>query len=276
MLALQLRQKLLAFAREDIGGLDVTSVLLLEKNCFAKVVARENCVLAGAEEAAFLFSRFGARTVFRKKDGSFVKKGQTVLHVSGLNKRILSVERTALNVLGRMSGLATICSKASKIAGKKTKVFLTRKTMPGFNLFDKKACAFGGVFPHRKNLRESILIKENHLQFEGIPEILQKARGKKQKLRLKEIEIEVESLNQAVLAAESGAEVILLDNFSPKKARAAIKEIRCLNKRIIIELSGSISLKNLKQYVSLGADRVSMGQLSKEAKMIDFSLEMVK
>src|SRR3989344_6041631 len=143
MLNKEMKQKLFQAASEDIGGLDITTALLSEKKAAAKIVARENCVLAGCEEAAFLFSKFGAKTVFSKKDGSIAKKGETVLRVFGSNKKILPVERTVLNFLGRMSGVATICAKAEKIAGKKTKIFLTRKTMPLLNCFDKKACRFG-------------------------------------------------------------------------------------------------------------------------------------
>lgn len=271
-----LKKKLLQAAREDIGGLDITTALLSEKKAAAKIVARENCVLAGCEESAFLFSHFGVSVVFQKKDGEHVKIGETILRVFGSNKKILPVERTALNFLGRMSGVATICEAAKKIAGKKTKIFLTRKTMPLLNLFDKKACRFSGVKAHRKNLRESILIKDNHLFFESISALLNKAKKQKKKFGAKEVEIEAENLHQAVLAANNKPDVLLLDNFSAKNAKIAVKKIRQINKKVRIELSGGINLKNLKSYVNLGADRVSIGELTKSAKMADFSLEFEK
>ena len=271
-----LKQKLVQAAREDIGGLDITTALLSEKKAAAKIVAREDCVLAGAEEAAFLFSHFGVSVVFQKKDSSRVKKGETVLRVFGSNKKILPVERIALNFLGRMSGVATICAVASKIAGNKTKIFLTRKTMPLLNGFDKKACGFGGVEPHRKNLRESILIKDNHLFFESISALLNKATKQKKKFGAKEIEIETQGMFEADMASMYSPDVIMLDNFSPKNAKTAIKKIRQTDKKIKIELSGGINFKNLKSYVNLGADRVSMGELTKSAKMVDFSLEFEK
>ena len=276
MLSQKMRQKLLQAAREDIGGLDISSSLLREQKAFAKITANENCVLAGIEEAKFLFSAFGVKTVSAKKDGSSVKKGETVLRVFGSNKKILSVERTALNFLGRMSGVAAICARAKKIAGSKTKIFLTRKTMPLLNEFDKKACVFGGVFSHRKNLRESFLIKDNHLEFGSVEELLKKAILQKKNFSAKEVEIEAQNLKQAMIAADCGADVVLLDNFSAKNAKIAIGKIRKTNKKVEIELSGGINLKNLKRYVSLGACRVSMGELTKSAPMVDFSLEFGK
>jgi len=182
MLEKKLKQKLISTAREDINGKDITSALLKEKNSEAKIISSQICTLAGIEEITFLFNHFGIKVVSGKKDGNKTKKNQVILKISGSNKKILSLERTALNVLGRMSGVATICKKASTIAKNKTKIYLTRKTMPGFSLFDKKACRFGGVFPHRKNLNESILIKENHLKFESIPIILQKSRRQKKEI----------------------------------------------------------------------------------------------
>lgn len=276
MLSKNQMQKLIQIAEEDIGSGDVTTSLVKEKKVFAQITVRENCVLAGVEEAVFLFKKNQIKIVRQKKDGEFVKKGVVVLRVFGSNKKILGIERTVLNFLGRMSGVATLCKKASGIAGKKTSVFLTRKTMPGLNEFDKKACLFGGVNPHRKNLSDAILVKDNHLVHEGIPEILKKAVEKKSALGLKEIEIEVQNQIEAIKAAKSYADVILLDNFSQKNAEKTIQKIRQFNKKVLIELSGGINLKNLQQYSSLGADRISMGTLTRDARMLDFSLEILK
>lgn len=148
--------------------------------------------------------------------------------------------------------------------------------MPGFNEFDKKACMHGGAFSHRKNLEEMILIKDNHLEFESIKSLLQKARKAKNMTKSRKVEIEVENTKQAVIAAENGADIIMLDNFSPANAKKTINEIKKINKKIIVELSGGISLNNLKKYTSLGAAIISMGSLTKDAKMIDFSMSIKK
>jgi len=130
----------------------------------------------------------------------------------------LSVERTALNFLGRMSEVATTCAEAKKIAGSKVTVALTRKTMPGFNIFDKKAAKIAGIWPHRINLNDAILLKENHLDFFDSPSDAVKA-AKKKAGKAKFIEIEVESLADALDAAKAKPDIIMLDNFSPAKAK---------------------------------------------------------
>jgi len=274
MLSLNLKQKLIKIAKEDIGKIDATSFLIKGKTTKASIIAGESCVIGGIEEAVFLFNHFGVKTLKKKKDSSIIKKGQSVLIVFGNNKKILGVERTVLNILGRMSGVATLCSKATKIAKRKSKIFLTRKTMPGFNDFDKRACVYGGVYPHRINLSESILIKENHLKFETISNLIKKAKQKKKKLKVKEIEIEVENQKEALIAVKNSPDVIMLDNFSPQNAKKTIRKIRSINKKVQIELSGGINLKNLKNYVNLKANRISMGQLTRDSRMIDFSLEI--
>ena len=273
MLFAPAKKKLKQFLADDVGAGDRTSALLPEKKCRAIITANENCVLAGAEEAAWLFSFQGCRVKQLKKDGAILRKGSKVLKLDGVNRKILSAERTSLNVLGRMSGVATICSKAAAIAGENTKVFLTRKTMPGFNEFDKKACTFGGVFPHRKNLEEMILLKENHLAFGSIQELIAKAREKKRKGE--KIEVEVRTARQAVEAAKNNADIVMLDNFSMKSTGKAIRKVKEINQKAVVELSGGITLKNLHSYVKLKPEMISMGQLTKEAKTIDFSLEVV-
>ena len=260
---------------------DVTSAITPDMKSIAYIRCNEGCTLSGIDEVAFLFSSAGldARPLARR--GMKIKKGKKVMRISGGGRKILSIERVALNVIGKMSGVATISRKASEISGVKsgkaagkTKIYLTRKTTPGFSVFEKKACIDGGVMPHRRNLADGILIKENHLRFFGSVEgAVQAARKKYKKMK---IEIEAENMKQASEAANAGADIILLDNFTPARAKEAVKMIKKINRRIVIELSGGISLKNLKQYVNLGAGRISMGQLTKEAKIIDFSLDIRK
>ncbi|MBI4044297.1 MAG: carboxylating nicotinate-nucleotide diphosphorylase [Candidatus Diapherotrites archaeon] len=267
---------LLEILASDLARGDVSTRLTPAAKCTATIMAGEKCVLSGVEEAVYLLRHAKARVTVHKKDAQTAKKGERIITASGQNREILECERTVLNVLGRMSGVATLCKKASRISGKKTKIFLTRKTMPGFNEFDKKACMHGGVFPHRKNLSEMILFKDNHLEFAGIRELLEKAGKAKKSTPAKKIEIEVEDTKQALKAAQNGADIIMLDNFSPNGAKKTIARIKKINPRALVELSGGITLKNLGQYVNLGADMVSMGQLTKEAKMVDFSMTIKK
>ncbi|MFH1586232.1 MAG: carboxylating nicotinate-nucleotide diphosphorylase [Candidatus Diapherotrites archaeon] len=267
MLTKNAKKKLISFLRDDAASRDVTSALIPKRRVVAYIEAREKTVLAGGEEAAFIFRKNKCRVRQLKKDGALVKKGKRVMRIEGENRKILAIERTALNVMGRMGGVATICGKASSIAGGRSEIMLTRKVMPGFNEFDKKACRFGGVSPHRKNLADMVLIKENHLKFSSIEELVKRAKKKK----LGKIEVEVENLSEAIEAAELEADIIMLDNFSPAGAKKAVKVIRSLS-GAKIELSGGINLKNLRQYLSSGADMISMGELTKKAKMADFSL----
>lgn len=284
MLSVFQEKKLLEILHEDTSKKDISSALLEPMPAKATIKCNQDCILSGLEETTFLFSirhtktkSFpNTKTVPFSKDGQPIKKGQKIMQIIGSNRQLLETERTALNILGRMSGVATLCKKASTIAGKKTKIFLTRKTMPGFNEFDKKACLAGNVFPHRKNLNEMILIKNNHLAFDSIQNLLAKAQKQKNKTIAKKTEIEVQNMRQAVLAAKNNADIIMLDNFSPKKAKVAIKKIHDINKKTLIELSGGINLKNLKQYTSIGADIISVGELTKKAHMVDFSMSMQK
>lgn len=265
-----MKKKLKAFLVDDAATRDITASLLPEERCRADIVIEEDAVVAGLEEAAFVFKVGGCRVKVLRKDGSRLKKMTKVLSVFGSNRKIVSAERTALNLLGRMSGVATNCAKAKRIAGNRVKIFLTRKTMPGFNLFDKKACTTVGVYPHRVDLSEMIILKPTHLRFfKSITEAVKKAQKKKSKAKIKKVEVEVGNLGEAIEAVEAGADWIMLDNFSAKNAKRAIREIR-KRSNALIECSGGIDLNNLKEYVRLKPDIISMGALTKNAKWIDF------
>ena len=198
MLLKEEKLKLRGFLKDDLFSGDITSSITPEVRAVATIKCNENCVLAGIEEISFLFSSSGLKVKALAGNGSSIGKGKSVMKISGSNRKILSAERVALNVLGKMSGVATISRQAAKIAegksGKrnKTKIFLTRKTTPGFSIFEKKACIDGGVSPHRKNLSDGLLLKENHLVFFGSIENAVKAARKKYKGRKIEIEAETE------------------------------------------------------------------------------------
>jgi nicotinate-nucleotide pyrophosphorylase (carboxylating) len=274
MLSAEMRKKLLGFLLDDIGKGDVTSTVLPSAECSAKIVAKEACIVAGIEEAKFLFNHMGVKAKALAKDGSTVRKGAAVLCLQGINRKILSTERIALNVLGRMSEVATTCSAAKRIAGKSVTIALTRKTMPGVNLFDKKAAALAGVWSHRINLNSFVLLKDNHLPFFNSPFDAVIAARKKYGKKMR-IEIEVENLKQALLAAKAKPNIIMLDNLPAKKAVAVVKKLRAVfNGKI--ELSGGINLENLRRFVKAGPDIISMGCLTYSTRWRDFSLQIKK
>ncbi|MDP2973970.1 MAG: nicotinate-nucleotide diphosphorylase (carboxylating), partial [Candidatus Diapherotrites archaeon] len=180
----------------------------------------------------------------------------------------------ALNVLGRMSEVATICAAAKKIAGSGVTIALTRKTMPGINLFDKKAAGVAGVWSHRINLNSFVLLKNNHLPFFDSPFDAVIAARKKYGKKMR-IEVETESLQQALLAAKAKPNIIMLDNLPAKKAAAIVKRLRCVfNGKI--ELSGGVNLSNLRSFVKAKPDIISMGCLTYSTRWRDFSLKIVE
>lgn len=277
MLSEKTKKRLLSFVADDLGEGDVTSRLIPEKRCRAKIIAKEETVLAGLEETAFLFESGGVKIKKASKDGARVKPGAVVIEIEGINRVILSRERMALNVLSRMSGVASECARAVEVAGGTTKIAVTRKTLPGFNEFDKKAARIGGALPHRLNLNEMILVKDNHTKFfANVSEAVKKARKAAEGGLY---EVEVGNVKQAAEAARAGKGSrlrIMLDNFGVEEARKAIKAVRETDARIEIELSGGITLDNLWLYASLESDLVSMGCLTQAARSKNFSLEIME
>lgn len=258
-----------SYLQEDINLGDVTSSLIPKVKAKAIIKARETCYLSGIEEISYLFRKHGLKIKALKKDGQKIKRNQKVLEIIGENRKVLSLERVCLNVLGRMSGVTTICNEAKKKC-KNTRLAVTRKTMPGFQLLDKKAAEVAGLWTHRKDLSEMILIKENHLEFISIKDAIRKGKKKNKK-----VEIEVENQKQALEASTEQPFMIMLDNFTSKSAKATIQKLKKSNYKGKIELSGGITIKNLSRYCNLGADIISMGELTKKANIIDFSLRVL-
>ena len=210
-----------------------------------------------------------------KKDGNIAKANQTILEIIGNAGDILTCERTVLNLLSRMCGIATQTNnlkKQIKPGGSKSKIFATRKTAPGLRFFDKEAVKIGGGEKHRMTLNEMIMIKDNHLAVEkSIERILKKAKKTRGK-----IEIEVESQKEAILCARLGADIIMLDNFSPDRIKKTIKkltELRLRNK-VILEASGRINSKNIARYARTNVDMISVGNVTNSVDGIDLSLEI--
>ena len=269
------KRELKRFLDEDVGNGDITSKLLQKKRICAKIITREETVVAGTKFAKYIFSLKKCRTQILKKDGSVSKVNQTILEINGNARDVLTCERTVLNLLSRMCGIATQTNnlkKQIKSAGSKSKVFATRKTAPGLRFFDKEAVKIGGGEKHRMTLNEMIMIKDNHLAVEkSIEDILEKAKKTGGK-----IEIEVESQKDAILCAKLGADIIMLDNFSPDRIKKTIKkltELRLRNK-VILEASGRINSKNIARYARTNVDMISVGNVTNSVDGIDLSLEI--
>ena len=269
---------LLHFIDEDAPSGDVTSEAVIPDICCrAEIVAEQSGIIAGLCEATMLFSHYGVTVEQFAQDGRSVKAGDKLLSLSGDAKKILLVERTALNIIGRMSGIATQTQEITDNIYKKNpqcRVAGTRKTCPGFRALDKKAVRLGGGEPHRGSLSDGILIKDNHLAL--IP--LKKAITDAKKITLyKKIEVEVDTPADALLAASSGADIILLDNMNPGLVKITLDELikNGLRDRVIIELSGGITPETLSDFAALGVDVISMGALTHTVKNFSVKLEII-
>jgi len=264
------------FLIEDLGSEgDITSdSLFTNEKAKAKIITKQNCIIAGLDEVKNVFDKTGAKTEFLVKNGDYVKKGSIVTIVKGPARSILKGERLAINIIGRMSGIATETKKLVDICksiNPKVTIAATRKTTPGFRKYEKKAVLIGGGEPHRYGLYDEVMIKDNHIKLKGSVE---KAIMKvKEKVHNKIIEIEVENENDALTAAKLNVDVIMLDNFDPESVEKVAKKIRKLNQKALIEISGGITLDNISKYASF-ADRISLGYITHSIKSIDFSLEI--
>ena len=270
-----IKKELLRFISEDIQGGDITSVLLPKKKIKAKIISRQEGVLAGIKFAGDIFRLKGCNVKIIKKDGAKLKSNQIILQISGNAGTVLSCERTALNLLSRMSGIATqtnfLVSKIRKI-NKKTKLYSTRKTAPGLRFFDKEAIMIGGGHKHRMSLNDMVMIKDNHLLVTNSMEgIIKNARK-----RHKHVEVEVENQRDAMIAASSGATIVMLDNFSPAQIKKTITTLqkKKLRKKVKLEVSGGINSKNITAYAKTGVDMISVGSITNSVKGLDLSLEV--
>jgi nicotinate-nucleotide pyrophosphorylase (carboxylating) len=272
-LTFNLKKELQSFLSEDIGKGDITSSLLSKKKITAKIISREKAVVAGMKFAKEIFNLKGCKVQILKKDGQKVYPNQAVMVISGDARKILTCERTVLNLLTRMSGIATQTnSLVAKIPNKKTKLYATRKTAPGLRFFDKEAVKIGGGEKHRQRLDEMVMIKDNHIAVNNsLLDLIKKA-----KKQYKKFEVEVENSSDAILAAKEGATIIMLDNFSPKQIKKTIQDLKIkkLRNMVKIEASGGITSKNISQYAKTGVDIISVGSITNSVKGIDMSLEI--
>jgi nicotinate-nucleotide pyrophosphorylase (carboxylating) len=265
--------------KEDVGVGDLTSSFTPNKKIQAVIKAKEAGYISGIDELQILFKLHRIKTKSLVSDGDYVKAGSVVFELEGRARSILTVERTALNIISRMSGITTLTRKYVEVLRKiksKSRITATRKTTPLLRYFEKKAVVVGGGLTHRMGLYDMVLIKDNHLKlFDGDVEDALKA-ARKAKIKSK-IEVEVNNKRDAIKAAESMADVIMLDNMKPREIRDVVSELKArgLRKNVLLEVSGGINLRKIRSYASFDVDWISVGELTHSADALDFSLDVV-
>ena len=281
---LKVRESLTSFLREDIETGDITSNSIISPNISARAQIicknKKTAMVCGLEEASMVFDICDCRTQTLVRDGVMVKNQDVVMDVTGRALSILKAERTALNLIMRMSGIATETRKFIESIGvykDSVRIACTRKTAPGLRFFDKKAVSIGGGDTHRMALDDMVLIKDNHLLFsESVEKSIKLARRNTgSSMR---VECEATTLDDVITAINAGAEIIMLDNFSPPEVTRTIREItkKGIRNRAKLEISGGITLQNVKSYAKSKPDMISIGHLTHSPEAVDFSLEMIQ
>ncbi|RLF04027.1 MAG: carboxylating nicotinate-nucleotide diphosphorylase [Thermoprotei archaeon] len=272
---------MLEWLAEDIPFWDVTSELIPEGcKCHAAIIAKEPGVAACVEEVAYFLRRMGFEVEVRVRSGEEFRRGDHILEVRGEMRRLLQVERLVLNILSHACGVATATRRAveaARRANPRVRVAATRKTLPGLRYFEKRAVEAGGGDTHRLSLSDMILVKDNHLKyFKSVREAVEAARRAASFAR--KVEVEVSSPEEAVEAARAGADVVMLDNFTVEEVERAVRmlEREGLRSRVVVEVSGGVTLDNLEDYARAGPDVISMGSLTHSARAIDLSLEVLR
>ena len=276
-----LKEKIKSFLEEDIGLGDITSELIIPSGVRvrAQIIVKEPAGIAGLRELKVISDMINAKISWFVDEGDEVPSNTVIAEIKGEGRAILAVERVALNILSRMSGIATATRKLLKRVkntGINVCIAATRKTAPGLRYFDKRAIVVGGGDPHRFRLDDQILIKDNHIAIAGdIENALKRVRSSAS--FSKKVEIEVKTFNQAVKAARLGADIIMLDNMTVDEAREVINTLRRLRLRdkVLIEISGGVKEENIVEYAELKPDIISIGELTHSVKSIDMSLEII-
>ncbi len=259
---------------EDIGSGDITSNSLMEnQEGSASIYAKESCVLAGLDVCIDVFKELNCIVTCEFANGDRATIGEVIISVKGRIKDILAGERLALNLLGRLSGIATLTRAlvdAVTLLNPNVQVAATRKTTPGLRGLEKAAVAAGGGHPHRQGLYDAILIKENHIAVVGsMAEAIKRAKASGNG----PVEVEVEDREQAMEAADIGANTIMLDNFTPEEAAITAAAVRRIDPTVRLEISGGITPDNIAEYACV-ADMISLGWLTHSVRSIDFSMLM--
>lgn len=261
---------------EDIGSGDLTTSLLVPEEDISKArfIAKSAFVLAGIPFAREVFRMLNPSVEWTSfsADGEWLRSGDVIAELSGKTRSILTGERVSLNILQRLSGIATLTNTyAEETQGMKTRIVDTRKTVPGMRFMEKYAVRIGGGYNHRFGLFDGVLIKTNHITaVGGISEAVKRAR---QAHHLSKIEIEVETLRDLVQALEAGADIVMLDNMSVSDMRKAVQIVQG---KVLLEASGGINLENVREVAGTGVDMISVGALTHSAAAVDISLQLIK
>ena len=276
-----IEKKLKEFIIEDNSFVDVSSKSIPTKSIsHAKIIAKSDGYISGLEELEILFQILKVDVTFKKEDGDQIQNGDIIAELYGKTKDILLGERVGLNLLCHMSAITTTTRKFVKLieeSGKGVKIACTRKTLPGLRLFEKKAVEIGKGDTHRFNLDDMVLLKSTHLKFYNgnVAELL-----KNMKLKVsftKKIEIEVEKVDDVIIAVKNGADIIMLDNMNPDKVQDVINMLKQQNLRdqVIIEVSGNITQDNIVDYLISEPDIISTSILTqKPTEFVDLSLQL--
>ena len=261
---------------EDIGSGDLTTELLFSGalKCNAEIKCKENGVLAGLPIARAVFEKLDSSVQLDelKQDGDKIREGEIIIKIEGSQKNILTGERLALNILQRLSGVATLTSKyVEAVKGYDVKILDTRKTMPGNRSLSKYAVSVGGGYNHRMGLYDGILVKDNHIKLAG--GIKNAVNIIKSKINSEyKIEVETSNIDQVSRALEAGADIIMLDNMDDNLMKEAVSLI---GGKTLIEASGGITLDRVRAVAELGVDFISIGALTHSAQALDISLDMI-
>lgn len=263
--------------KEDIGCGDITTDSVVSPHLMGigDVMAKDDFVVAGLGVARSVFNRLDVAVDFSTgfEDGDFIKIGQVVFSVQGKLASILKAERTALNFIQRLSGIATLThAYADRLKNTHVRVVDTRKTTPGWRALEKYAVKIGGGSNHRMGLYDGVLIKDNHIAACG-GILAAVSRARKEVHHLVKIEVEVTNSDELAEALSAGADVIMLDNMTPEQIRKAVKQI---NGQVLVEVSGNVTLDNLSQLAATGVDFISVGALTHSAKSADMSMKIRK
>ena len=267
------------FLQEDISNGDITSDLFIDSNSIsdAQILSREPGLLSGRNELTQIFDYFNIKSNWSFQDGEYFDSNTQIVKLNGLSKSLLLSERVSLNLLGHMSGIATSTNHAVTITKKispNTNISATRKTLPGLRKYEKYSVIVGGGLPHRYDLNEMILIKDNHNKLiTNLKESVNTARDKIDSN--KKIELEVDSLESALNAVDLDVDIILLDNMTPEDISKFILKLKQISEPPLTEASGGINFSNLESYASTQVDIISMGALTHSSKSIDFSLQII-
>jgi nicotinate-nucleotide pyrophosphorylase (carboxylating) len=285
-----IRELVKAALREDVGKGDLTSLACLEQNPIkAKIIAKSDGVLSGLQPALMVFAAVDSANTVRPllKEGDRFRSGDTIIEIDGFNQTVLTAERTALNFLAHLSGVATLTARfVEQVKDTNCRILDTRKTTPGWRLLEKRAVVHGGGYNHRFGLYDMILIKDNHIAAAGsVKEAVRRAREflHTPDFRLQfetkeedvEIEVEVSSESQLVEAIEAGVIRLLLDNQSVDRLEKLVRRARELNPKVKLEASGNVTLDNVAAIAATGVDYISIGALTHSAPACDFSLNVL-